>query len=164
MKKITSNILNNKRLFLDALNQLALSKTKLDSLKVYGNGSAKHTPKSLQINVGKKGKGGGTTTTSEILFGTITQTLTYDSETGLGNSTYEVDIDDVGITVVTLWDAVGVDLRNFCPFLTLGSYQPILLYSGTYYFLSNSFLYVGIESQKSISFNEELGITQAVFS
>ena len=147
--------------YLYHLNNLVQHVNRNTNLQINGNVTQSQNSRGSKYYIKKVAGAGGTGT---ILFGTVTQTLSYDTEVGLGNSTYLVDIDGVGEKTIGIWDSAGVDLRNFVPWLTLGSSEPILLYSGNYYFISNSFIYCGIESQKSISFNAELGITQAVFS
>lgn len=119
----------------------------------------------------KKGRGGGGGDCGEILFGEITVGLEYADELSIGYSQYEAVLDNnpsVGFIIPKIFNESsktgGGDYRNYVPWVPIGSDPvPFLLCDGVYYFM-NMFHFVGTNTEKSISWNEEFGLVQSVFA
>ena len=157
--------------YLRHLNFLVQNINRNSNLQISGNVTQSQNRRGSKYYV--KGGGGTTTTTTtsaSIVYGTITESLSYADELSVGVDRYTVDIEDgdsgvdVGIWNSGFGGSDSTDLRRFVPWLLTGELHPILYYNTFYFFLSNSFLNVGDNTEKSISWNSELGIVQSVFA
>jgi len=163
--------------FFANLNELVRVCNKVEHMKVVG-AALKNKSNTLSVNYSNSnfavGGEAGEAGSGVILWGVITESLSYASSSDEGVALYTVDVtDNDNPSVITEEQPTiinenaaevpsSADYRNFIPWLMLDEEIPLLKLDNVYYFLQ-TFTHVGSEEVKSLCWNETDKRATAVF-